>query len=492
MNTNQFRRDAGNILVMSVTFVGVLLVTGLAYMKWAVDEGWDSAYEQATVQAYFCAQVGVIKEGLEFLKTRQPTELPQGEVFLKPGDVPGAGEYLKTVVRRVAGGGGNIFQRSDTYDVFSTGRVKLPRMDYTTRSKKVYNVERVATMRARLRSFANYMYLTNYEVTEYGEIIWFWHMDTLWGRVHSNDYIGIKFRPVFYGPVSTSKGEFKKWQDNAYFQYPPIFDAPEVFFPKTAQSIRNNAVTVTSNDGKDMVRLVLQGGQGIEVWRYPKGSDPEIPGVMKQDNSIGGLAWTAIFVDGECEIMGTLVGCVTIGSAGDMWLIDNVAYAGSNQLNGHFGVTPAEQKVMKNMLGLVSEKNIIIKNNVVNGRLNGAQYGSQNIAKNSININAGMIALGETFTFQDQNDEWNLYQGPTPDERGVIHLTGAVTQWRRGYVHRSNHGVGSGTGTGYGKDYIYDFRFDERPPPYYLEAVDENGNGLFDIISWGEVQAGKD
>ena len=63
---------------------------------------------------------------------------------------------------------------------------------------------------------------------------------------------------------------------------------------------------------------------------------------------------------------------------------------------------------------------------------------------------------------------------------------GSVTQWRRGYVHRSNHG-----GTGYGKDYNYDFRFDERPPPFYLEAMDEDGHGLFDIISWGELSPGQ-
>ena len=92
-----------------------------------------------------------------------------------------------------------------------------------------------------------------------------------------------------------------------------------------------------------------------------------------------------------------------------------------------------------------------------------------------------MVALGESFTFEHQNDDWEAYQGPTPDERGIIHLVGAVTQKRRGYVHRSNH-----NSTGYGKEYHYDFRLDHYPPPYFLEALDEYGHGLFDIISFGE------
>ena len=181
-----------------------------------------------------------------------------------------------------------------------------------------------------------------------------------------------------------------------------------------------------------------------------------------------------VFVDGEVEVYGELTGNLTIGSAGDMWLIDNIMYP-----NVDFRGIWQEDQDPGGMLGLVSEKNIIIRNNWANGKENMAN-GS------SIIINAGMVALGESFTFQYQNDDWDLYQGPTPDERGYIHLKGAVTQWRRGYVHRSNH-----TGTGYGKSYNYDFRFDERPPPFYLEAMDENGHGLFDIISWGEKDAVK-
>jgi hypothetical protein len=159
-----------------------------------------------------------------------------------------------------------------------------------------------------------------------------------------------------------------------------------------------------------------------------------------------------------------------------MWLVDNVKYLESDPRTGWF-----EHEGFPHMMGLVSESNIIIKDNFVNGKEDGAGVAPNDHGRHSIIINAGMIALGESFTFEHQNDDWELYQGTTPDERGYIYLKGAVTQWRRGYVHRSNHG-----GTGYGKSYNYDFRFDRRPPPYYLEATDENGHGLFDVVSWGE------
>ena len=469
-------QDEGNILILSVVMVALLIASGMGYMKWAVNERWDSAFEEATVQAYFLAQTGLIEKGLQYLRTREPQDLPQGTVVLTPGYIPGVGSYHSAYIRRVTElSGGSVFQRTDTYDVFATGRAEF--VNHELGSKQYGDkvpVDRTATMRTRLRSFANYMYLTKYEKTIYDEVIWFWEQDTLYGRVHSNDYIGLLRRPVFYGPVSTSQDRFIERNANPYFEYDPMFNVAPVYFPETANSIRNAAASsgkfISSRDGQFMTRLILSEIE-ILAYQYPMGtpfSFEEAHVVFRQDNPV----WDAIFVDGEVEIYGTMRGCLTIGSAGNMWLIDNIQYFGSDP-DGQF-----EEESMFSILGLVSEKNIIIKDTFANGRANQTQGAS-------IVITAGMVALGESFTFENQNDDWDLYQGPTPDERGTIHLKGAVTQVRRGYVHRSNH-----IGTGYGKDYHYDFRFDRRPPPYYLEAVDENGHGLFDIVSWGEVKPG--
>jgi len=466
-------RDDGNILIMSVVIVALLVATGLGYMKWASDERWDSEYERATIQAYFVAQTGLMERGLVFLRTREPSDLPQGTVILSPGPVMNGrevvGTHFNNNVQKVVGGGdGNVFQRTDDYDVFSTGRVFFRGQ----KSRELVPVERTATMRARLRSFANYMYLTDIETTQYGEIIWFWTPDTLWGRTHSNDYIGLKYSPTFYGPISTCKREFRYLSpQNIYFAYPPVFNAPPVHFPTTAKTLRASAQHFSNNNGRLMTWIRMRGAAGIDIFQYSIGSTPAESLVAH----INPPSWAGIFVDGQVEVEGILAGQLTIGSAENMWLVNNVQYLGSNAMTGHFA-----EANMTHILGLVSEKNIIIKDNFVNGKENGAAAGAdQN--RQSIVINAGLVALGESFTFQHQNDDWEAYQGPTPDERGYIWLKGAVTQQRRGYVHRSNH-----VGTGYGKSYHYDFRFDRRPPPFYLEALDENGHGLFDIISWGE------
>ncbi len=468
-------RDEGNILIMSVVIVALLIATGMGYMQWSSDERWDSAYEEATVQAYFLAQTGVIEQGLQFLRTREPQDLPQGTVILPGRVIPDIGRYYNTKVSRVVSlSQGSVFQRTDTYDVYSTGRTSFINHQLGNRKygEPVY-VERTATMRARLRSFANYMYLTNIEVTRFNEIIWFWTPDTLYGRTHSNDFIGLKYSPHFYGPVSTSQDQFRYFQANPYFEYPPQFNVPPVYFPRTAESIRANANPfVQSHNGQFMTWIKMFGGDGIEIYQYRMGTPPRDSLIL----SLPPPRWQAIFVDGPCEVEGVLAGNLTIGSAGNMWLVDNIRYDGANDRNGWF-----EEDQMSSMLGLVSERNIIIRDNWVNGRANGGNLFPGNPARSSIIINAGMVALRESFTFEHQNDDFEAYQGPEPDERGYIYLKGSVTQWRRGYVHRSNHG-----GTGYGKSYHYDFRFDVRPPPFYLEATDEQGHGLFDIISWGE------
>ena len=478
----RFVRDDGNIMLVSVVIVALLIATGFGFMSWSSDERWDTEYERTTIQAYFLAQTGLIEQGLQYLRTRSPGDLPVGTVFLPSRTIPDVGSYLNTTVRRVTElGVGDVFQRTDVYDLNSTGRATFINHQLGSRGygSKV-RVERAATMRTRLRSFANYMYLTDKEKTIYDEVIWFWSHDSLYGRTHSNDYIGLEFSPHFYGPISTSQDRFLyRDPQDIYFKYPPVFNAPKVFFPREATTLRAGALeTISSEDGRYMTHLTLRSDGSIEVYQYILG----IPEEPLNHRVIPLPGWGALFVDGQVEVEGLVNTQLSIGSADDMWLVDNVRYVGSDPTNGQFNDT-----TMIPMLGLISEKNIYIRDNVPNGRENGFGNSSPNeIDHHSIIINAGMVALYESFTFQHQNDDWDSYQGPSPDERGIIHLKGAVTQARRGYVHRSNH-----QGTGYGKDYHYDFRFDRRPPPFYLEALDEQGHGLFDIVSWGEISPRK-
>ena len=89
-----------------------------------------------------------------------------------------------------------------------------------------------------------------------------------------------------------------------------------------------------------------------------------------------------------------------------------------------------------------------------------------------------MPILNSSFTFEQHNDTWEPYQCPdslASDYRGMLYLCGSILQYRRGYMHVSNHG-----GTGYLIDYRYDQRFITHPPPFASEPLPDN-NGL----QWG-------
>jgi hypothetical protein len=69
-------------------------------------------------------------------------------------------------------------------------------------------------------------------------------------------------------------------------------------------------------------------------------------------------------------------------------------------------------------------------------------------------ITAMIVALGESFTFEQQNDPDSGYVCDCqPDDRGTIFFYGCISQWRRGYFHRSTR-----TSTGYLKQLKYDNR----------------------------------
>ena len=458
--------ERGSVPILMVMMLIFLIGAGLAYMTWSTDEGVENRYERAAIQAHYLAQTGIAERGFSYLRSLGPGNLPVGRIDLASGGISNVGEYVDVhVIRDVEHQGGNIFRQTNYYDIHSTGSVIIENQ----RGQEI-DVRRTRTLKVRLRSFVNYMYLTDFETTIFGERISFWREDTLWGRVHSNDQIAIRDNPVFYGLVTTCADDFFHGPNFGpiFVNFQPMFNVPPVVVPDEATKVRACAAAsnnVFYSEGIYNHRLVFS-GSGANVYRWELGTPfPEEPVPIR---SYGPFDNDAIFIYGPMEMEGQVTGTVTVGASEDIYLIDDVKYVDSSP-NGE--VNPDSPHI----LGIVSEGNIVVANTWANGRDDMAQG-------RDIIINAGMVALGESFTFQDQNDVWELYQGPTPDDRGVIKLWGSVVQARRGYVHRSNH-----TSTGYGKDYHYDERFSITPPPCYPDATDELGHSLFDIIAWGVV-----
>ncbi len=272
----------------------------------------------------------------------------------------------------------------------------------------------------------------------------FTRADTLWGAVRSNDMMGIKYDPTFHSWFITSAPEFRDYYADPIFAIDPIFNAPEMEYPEQFHHIRNRAdIRINGQNGQYMTRLHLHEGQ-LDIHQYETGAEVNLEFVLTFEVDDIDI----ILIEGEVELYGELTGELTIYATDDIYLIDDIRYVEADE-NGRWD----EENDPGGILGIVSEGNIIIKDNWANGKRN-SERGS------NIVINSSLVALGGSFTFEHQNNDWELYQGPFPDERGYIYLKGSVAQRRRALTHVSNH-----MGTGYGKRYRYDQRLTETGPP---------------------------
>jgi hypothetical protein len=479
METRQTRRQGGYVMISAMALTLILIAMGAAFMQWASDEAQQSQESLGGMQAYYCAQAGVIEKGLTWLRTQQAGLLPQSETSWTESypvvvDNKTIGRYENVRIAPIFGGleGSTSFFSRRQYGISAIGKAYVPWWDESGQPIQA-EVVRKAVLYVSVRSFADYMYLTDHEVTPLGEMVRFFSGDTLWGRTHSNDTITIMTSPVFYSVVSTGADRFGRGTGyNPQFLGPdPYFNAPKVEIPLVASTVREGAhrqARFFERDGYEF--RILFRGSIAKLFEWEEGAP--FDSLTAQQTNITGGDQTCIFIAGPLSVAGVVSGSWTIGCSKDIYLIDNIRYT---CLNLNTFMIPPD---CNDYLGLVSETRVIIANTWENGRENQAQ--GQDII-----INAAIVALGDTtgsFTFDQQNDIWDAYIGPNPDERGQIHLNGSVTQRFRGYVHRSNQG-----GTGYLKDYKYDDRFLTQRPPCFMDAVDQSGRALFDIVQWGQA-----
>ena len=287
-----------------------------------------------------------------------------------------------------------------------------------------------------------YNYFTEHEKSPLGETVRFWSGDTLGGVVRSNDTLCMMQNPVFYDFVITNAPSFCRGPgfNPRFVNYDPVFDAPDLQYTNLANWTREQAQAqgrYFETGTFSRARIVFEDHNLRITWGVEGAPfDTTYFNYPLPDSC-------AVFFECPVQISGTVHSTIIFGAAGDIDLEDNIIYAGTDTTTGII----AEDETAK--LVLVSDAKIKILNTWSNGRDNQAQ-GSDII------INALIVALDSDsghFTFDQHNDIWDGYIGPTPDERGQIHLTGALYQKFRGYVHRANNG-----GTGYLKDYKYDER----------------------------------
>lgn len=471
------RRQGGYVMISAMALTLVLIGIGAAFMQWASDESVQSQHNYAGIEAYYLAQTGVIESGLHWLRMQQAGLLPVSEMRLNGGEVvvdhESIGTYDQVKVAPVLASqeSSNIFYSKRKFRISAVGTVKLPW--YEDGEKTEIEVKRKAVLYVSVRSFSDYMYLTDHEVTPMGEVVRFWGGDTLWGRVHSNDSIQVMGRPIFYDLVTTGGVIVEGIGANpGWFGGDPVEHVPKIDIPSVATTVREGAEAsghIYNEPGQEY-RLSLRGSSAV-LFYWDEGAPFDSVSAHRINITNGGF--TCIFVQGPLSMQGRVGLEWTIGCSEDIYLIDDVFYDCLDMAHD-FTIS----STCPDFCGIVSEKRVIIANTWANGRDNHSQG-------RDIVISAAVVALGDStgsFTFDQQNDTWDTYIGPSPDDRGEIHLRGSVTQRFRGYVHRSNNGS-----TGYLKDYDYDDRFITHRPPCFFDAVDQSGRVKFDVVQWGQA-----
>jgi hypothetical protein len=315
-----------------------------------------------------------------------------------------------------------------------------------------------------------YMYLTDCDQTRLGEWVRFWHGDTLEGPVHSNTQIGIMQDPQFYDEVSQAGA----WTDfehgtayNPGFHGPaPIFQAPHANLPTSAASLRYGA-SLQGNfydaAGKSY-RLHFR-GDSADVYQWWTGTLFD----SSDHFAVATFPEHCFFFDDPLEVYGRLHGSLSVGCSHTILIIDNVLYVDADSLTG---CTPPGSE---NFLMLASEKEIKIANTYANGRnnSNGRGNAQTNRDSTSVVISAALYALGESFTFEQQNDPDSgyVYQEPVGaphvDDRGTLYVFGSLVEHRRGYFHRASNGS-----TGYLTHFRWDSRFRYRIAPCGFDLDD--------------------
>ena len=192
--------------------------------------------------------------------------------------------------------------------------------------------------------------------------------------------------------------------------------------------------------------------------RAPAGMAPFL---FPLHRSVNPGARGVIHVTGTVGVSGLLVGRVTLRTTGTAVVLDDVRY----------GTNPATTGRCVDVLGLLSETDVVVADNMLNDQVdsdfNGTAAADRRLLDDSkdLTLHAVVMALNKSFRVEKYD------QGPTTGNpcngtergRGCLALLGGLIQQARGAVTTFT----ATSGTGYLKQYTYDRCANLRPPPYF-------------------------
>jgi hypothetical protein len=391
MKRSMLSGTEGNIS-LAVTLTMIAMVAGLTMSSLALRDNGQLMLENDGLQQFHFVRTEILR-GENAVGNLQlgdvNTELPIRKVEVNHG-VADRAYAMKTKVERVYDTADNAVA---TQTLIRT-KIKSFNRDvnaitYNSTVNKSM-VEKYAEKTIRKETFAGYMYLTNTDQSVNEDPVYFNGYDEFWGRVHSNTDIWLQSTggwPVFHAKASTGGTFLAQSGSIPYAQvFPGGYEehAAQIYFPKTAELIRNNGLKPWGSepDPSREILLVNLESSGFtystgDIHTYP----PEqyviynsYPPFGPIGDSIGvatyvprDTIWTigqsvsvqnrSVWCPGEVWIRGEEGGKQTFGSLNNMYLIGDITYQHTEP-----GDDPDEGNVnAADYLGLVSEQSIIIK-----------------------------------------------------------------------------------------------------------------------------------
>lgn len=434
--------EQGYVLVGVLVLALGMLIVGMAFFAIAGYEVRLAHADAQSQQAFWLAEGGK-ERALRAMAVRDTPPDDDEDIFVnEPG--PDGGTYsVKVYVDP-----GALFSPTKVFWLESIGDVN--------------GVRRRIRQQILMESFAKYAYFTDDERAPGGGVIWFVSADRLEGPVHSNGTLHISGSPRFLSEVTSHSDRMIGYQNHNVFDadgWPvagnnPRFaegfelDVPNIPLPTETADLKEEAQGGGLHLGAEMnIELGTRAdGSTDYAWlRFkPTGGAPAAWNEVK----ITALPTRVIYGENDLYIKGILDGELTISSKRNIYIVDDLTYAGSNAAG-----TPSAG--CNDLLGLVAERDIIFKD-----------LGAVTM---DLKVNAVMMALNTSITAEN-------YGSGAP--RGTLTIWGGLIQKYRGAVGTFNS---SGIISGYAKNYHYDTRVTGRMPPQFPLRGD------YTELAWSET-----
>ncbi len=421
-------RDRGGVLIVVMAIVAAVLLLGVALFGLGAGESDVVEYRTDSSNALWLAEGGLERARVWL------SEMYQDDPLVNPVGTGASNQPLHTgrysyVVTDMSAGLGGLPE----FTVVATG----------ADDGAVRQVRAVMTP----ETYAHFQWFINSQAPD----TWFETGDNFDGPVYINGHLRVDGDPWFGSTVTATGSYIEAPNSHPTFTAGYQTNAPVVPFPTTDDiyaAVRDQASRTLPQLAGNGSRYEMVFGRNGQLGTLSYRSYRSSSGYSGwTDESIGNLAG-AIWFGSTVWVEGTIDGELTVGSADQIWITNDVLYADSTPGQG-------PDPGCDDVLGLVALNETYVKDTVPNGT----------------DCEIHGVVLSRNRRFEAEN--WN-----NPPARGTLTIWGGVIAdqaWRTG---TSVQGVPR---SGYIRNWHYDPRMLRLFPPFFPLT----GNMM--VVSWEEV-----